>query len=152
MISLAVAALIAGLAAAGASVAGSAINSAQQRKANQTNLELNSENNMRNIQLAQDELAFNSAEAQKQRDWEQMMSDTAVQRRMADLSAAGVNPMFAVGSPAQMASGATASASTVRTQAGSVDPVMSGDGLSHLASIAQSAAMMMALQKIRSSK
>lgn len=123
-----------------------------QREANEANKEMQASANETNIQLAQDEMAFNSAEAQKQRDFELMMSDTAVQRRMKDLGSAGVNPMLAIGDPAQMASGYAASASSARVaasqnQAAHVAPVDgAGTALAHISSMMQSAAFMMALR------
>lgn len=53
---------------------------------------------------------FNSAEAAKNRNWQKMMSDTAHQREVRDLMAAGLNPVLSVsgGNGASVGSGATA--------------------------------------------
>lgn len=56
---------------------------------------------------------FNADEAQKNRDWEAHMSNTAIQRRMADLRGAGVNPLLALGAGgASTPGGSTASSSS----------------------------------------
>nr|DAR43452.1 MAG TPA: minor capsid protein [Microviridae sp.] len=56
---------------------------------------------------------FNSAEAQKNRDWQAMQSNTAHQREVNDLIAAGLNPVLSAmnGNGASVTSGSTASSS-----------------------------------------
>lgn len=58
---------------------------------------------------------FNSAEAQRNRDWQEYMSNTAHRREVADLKAAGLNPILAANGGAAMGSGATASMSALST-------------------------------------
>lgn len=71
---------------------------------------------------------FTADEAQKQRDWEQYMSDTAYQRQVKDMQAAGVNPAMAMNSAngASTPSGASAS---------SVSPSSAGFSFSDLMSL-----------------
>lgn len=66
---------------------------------------------------------FNSAEAAKNRDWQKMMSDTAHQREVRDLLAAGLNPVLSVtgGNGASVTSGATASGVTSPGAKGDTD-------------------------------
>lgn len=66
---------------------------------------------------------FNAAEAAKNRDWQKMMSDTAHQREVRDMIAAGINPVLSVsgGNGAAVTSGATASGVTSPGSKGETD-------------------------------
>lgn len=66
-------------------------------------------------------MAFNSAEAQKNRVWQEQMSNTAHQREVKDLIAAGLNPVLSANAGASTPSGATASGYSSSGASGQVD-------------------------------
>jgi hypothetical protein len=73
-------------------------------------------------------MEFNSREAAKNRDWQAMMSNTAHQREISDLRAAGLNPVLSAmnGNGASVGSGATASASVGSGSKADADTSTSG--------------------------
>lgn len=82
---------------------------------------------------------FNAEQAALNRDWQKMMSDTAHQREVRDMLAAGINPILSVngGNGAAVTSGATASGVSSQGSKGDTDMSLNGALVSLLNNVLQ---------------
>lgn len=128
--------VLGGIIAAGASLAGNAIGSASQNKVNDANLQINRENN-----------AFNAAEAEKQRDWqEKMWNQNNEYNSPSAMISRGLNPYIGssvgAGVSKSPASGGAAASAATSPSLQAFRPDFSDVG-SALASMAQARAAML---------
>ena len=72
--------------------------------------------NATNADIARMTNQFNAEQAQKNRDFQQYNSDTAIRRRVSDLQAAGLNPMLAYNDGASSPSGSAATGVPARME------------------------------------
>lgn len=103
------------------------ISSAADLNYQRSQIEANRTREWQEVQNAK-AMQFNAQQAQANRDWQEMMSNTAHQREVRDLLNAGLNPVLSAsgGNGASVTSGATASGVTSSGATAQPDTAMSG--------------------------
>lgn len=128
--------LLIGLGALGSTAAGiyqANKNYKAQQEANATNIKLQEMANENNIMLQQQANAAAMAESERNRAWQEEMSNTAHQREMADLKAAGLNPILAATGGATTGSGGVATIDAPQVNSARVNaPMMNLSSVTNL--------------------
>ncbi len=128
--------LLIGLGALGSTAAGiyqADKNYKAQQEANATNIKLQEMANENNIMLQQQANAAAMAESERNRAWQEEMSNTAHQREMADLKAAGLNPILAATGGANTGSGGVATIDAPQVNSAKVSaPMMNLNSVTNL--------------------
>lgn len=119
-LALGIGAIVSALAASAANVYAANKNLEAQKEANSANVAMQTQANQSNYNIMQEANAFAASEAQKDRDFQERMSNTQYQRSMADLQAAGINPLMVGSLNGSVPAGSMATPSTTNFSAARV--------------------------------